>query len=66
MPKPIAFAEVDALLQQGGQLVEVLPHDEYEWAHLPGAKNIPLRELEGRLGELDGGAPVIVYCHDSL
>jgi len=66
MPKPAAIAELDRLLAQGSQLVEVLPHDEYEWAHLPGAKNIPLKELEGHVEELDRAAPIIVYCHDSL
>ena len=44
----------------------MLPHDEYEWAHLPGAKNIPLKELEGHVDELDRAKPVIVYCHDGL
>jgi rhodanese-related sulfurtransferase len=66
MPKAIAIAELDRLLAQGVQLVEVLPHDDYVWAHLPGAKSVPLKELEGHLDELDRAAPVIVYCHDSL
>ena len=66
MPKAISISEVDALITKGGQLVEVLPHDEYEWAHLPGAKNIPLKELEGHVDELDRAKPVIVYCHDGL
>ena len=66
MPKAVPFAELDGLLARGGQLVEVLPRDEYQWAHLPGAKNIPLKELEGHVEELDRRAPVIVYCHDSL
>ena len=66
MPKAVAIAELERLVAQGGQLVEVLPHDEYEWAHLPGAKNIPLKELEGQVDELDRAAPVIVYCHDYL
>ena len=66
MPKAISISEVDALIATGGQLVEVLPRDEYEWAHLPGAKNIPLKELEGHVDELDRAKPVIVYCHDGL
>jgi rhodanese-related sulfurtransferase len=66
MPTAIRIEDVDALVARGGELVEVLPHDEYEWAHLPGAKSIPLKELEGHLDELDRSRPVIVYCHDSL
>jgi rhodanese-related sulfurtransferase len=47
------------------QLVEVLPEKEYAWAHLPGALNIPLRELHARAPkELDPARPVITYCHD--
>jgi rhodanese-related sulfurtransferase len=66
MPKSIDRQEVQRLLaQQEAQLVEVLPTAEYEDEHLPGAINIPLKEL-GRqtTGRLDRGRPVIVYCYD--
>ena len=33
--------QVRKLLEQGAQLVEVLPEDEYEYERLPGAINIP-------------------------
>ena len=49
---------------QQAQLVEVLPADDYAWAHLPGAVSIPLEELDARIGQLDRSRPVIVYCHD--
>ena len=52
------------LLDEGAQLVEVLPREEYEEEHLPGAVNIPLRQLARRAGELDRDRPVVVYCHD--
>jgi rhodanese-related sulfurtransferase len=51
---------------QQAQLVEVLPADDFDWAHLPGAVNLPLKELDARTGQLDRSRPVIVYCHDSL
>jgi rhodanese-related sulfurtransferase len=58
--------EVQALMQRGAQLVEVLPPDEYEEEHLPGAINLPLRKLEREAKQrLDPGRPVIVYCWDS-
>jgi rhodanese-related sulfurtransferase/CBS domain-containing protein len=44
----------------------VLPAEDYEWAHLPGAVNLPLKDLDGRIGQLDRSRPVIVYCHDTL
>jgi rhodanese-related sulfurtransferase len=48
MPTGIDREELQALTGQGAQLVEVLPADEYDSAHLPGAVNLPLKELEPR------------------
>src|SRR6516165_11711219 len=36
-------------------ILDVRPEDEFALGHLPGALNIPLRELESRLGEIDSG-----------
>jgi len=56
---------VRQLLNQGAQLVEVLPAAEYADEHLPGAISIPLKELDReRVRELDPDRPVIVYCYD--
>ena len=65
MPDSIARGEVQRLLEEGAQLVEVLPREEYEEEHLPGAINIPLKELNRETAaQLNREAPVIVYCHD--
>jgi rhodanese-related sulfurtransferase len=58
--------DVRRLVREGAQLVEVLPAAEYEDEHLPGAINLPLKEL-GQLAadRLDRSRPVIVYCHDT-
>ena len=37
-------------------ILDVRPEDEFAFGHLPGALNIPLRELEARLAELDPAA----------
>jgi rhodanese-related sulfurtransferase len=66
MPTGIGHDELRGLTDQEAQLVEVLPADDYRWAHLPGAVNLPLKELDARSGEMDRSRPVIVYCHDSL
>ncbi|HEY8739596.1 MAG TPA: rhodanese-like domain-containing protein [Candidatus Dormibacteraeota bacterium] len=67
MPRQIARHEVQALLEQGAQVVDVLPVDEYETLHLPGAVSIPLKELtEKSVGGLRRDRPVIVYCFDFL
>jgi len=64
MPAQIGRDELRELTGQGAQLVEVLPAGDYGWAHLPGAVNVPLKELDARAGQLDRSRPVIVYCHD--
>jgi phage shock protein E len=58
--------ELQRLLQRGAQLVEVLPRNEYEDEHLPGAINVPLRELDDRAEDLlRRDRPIVVYCWDS-
>src|SRR5262249_54262388 len=66
MPSSIDRHEVQRLLaEQEAQLVEVLPADEYADEHLPGAINIPLKELDRETTRrLDRARPVIVYCYD--
>jgi rhodanese-related sulfurtransferase len=65
MPEPIDRDRVQELLRDGAQLVEVLPSEEYEDEHLPGAVNIPLKELNAdSAAQLDRARPVIVYCYD--
>lgn len=66
MPRTVTRQEVRELVVAGAQLVEVLPADEYRWAHLPGAVNLPLKELDARIHQLDRSRPVIVYCHDTV
>jgi rhodanese-related sulfurtransferase len=65
MPRPVDRDEVQRLVAPGAQLVEVLPAAEFIEEHLPGAINIPLKELDGETTrQLERGWPVIVYCHD--
>jgi len=65
MPKDIIRNDVQRLMANGAQLVEVLPSDEYEEAHLPEAINIPLKKLDGQsIQILNRARPVITYCHD--
>ena len=43
-------------------VLDVRPADEFALGHLPGAVNIPLRELEARLAQLDRGQEIVAYC----
>ena len=57
---------VRRLMEQGAQIVDVLPAREYGEDHLPGAINLPLRKIEaGAIRVLDPSRPVVVYCADS-
>jgi rhodanese-related sulfurtransferase len=65
MPGRVEVDGLRQLLADGAQLVEVLPADEYAEEHLPGAVNIPLKELDRRTtAGLDRGRPLVVYCWD--
>jgi rhodanese-related sulfurtransferase/predicted transcriptional regulator len=43
-------------------ILDVRPSDEFALGHLPAAVNIPLRELEARLAELDPSQEIVAYC----
>jgi rhodanese-related sulfurtransferase len=63
----IEIDRLHELLADGAQLVEVLPAEEYKEEHLPGAINIPLKELDAdTASRLDRANPVVVYCRDYL
>ncbi len=63
----IGAKRVQQLLEEGAQLVEVLPRDRYDGRHIRGAISLPLKELDAdSASALDRGRPVIVYCWDSI
>lgn len=43
-------------------LLDVRPEEEYRAAHIPGARNIPVAELQQRLREIGKEQEVIAYC----
>jgi rhodanese-related sulfurtransferase len=65
LPIDVDREDVRRLAAAGAQLLEVLPREEYEDEHLPGAINIPLKELNGQTAvQLARDRPVVVYCND--
>jgi rhodanese-related sulfurtransferase len=67
VPTSICLEQLQRLLADHAQLVEVLPGDEYEDMHLPGAIDLPLKELNrDSAKQLDPGSAVVVYCWDAL
>lgn len=43
-------------------VLDVRPPEEFAAGHLPGAVNIPIHELEKRLGELPKRKEIVAYC----
>ena len=43
-------------------VIDVRPANEYEQAHLPFARSLPLAELRARLAELPKDKPIVAYC----
>ena len=67
MPTVLDRRQLLGLLEgSDAQLVEVLPRAEYDEEHLPGAVNLPLKQLDPQTAAetLDASRPVVVYCWD--
>jgi rhodanese-related sulfurtransferase len=47
----------------GVTLLDVREHDELALAAVQRAVHIPMREVPGRLAELDAGKSLVVMCH---
>lgn len=65
-PSRLAAVGRQALLEraQRGEIVviDVRPQNEYETAHLPFARSMPVAELERRLTELPLDKEIVAYC----
>jgi len=67
MTQRIELPQLQRLIDQHAQLVEVLPPAEYAEVHLPGAINIPLKQLDkDTTSALDRQPSIVVYCYDYL
>lgn len=68
MPTAADREEVVRLVtEDGAQLVEVLPQEEFDEEHLEGAIHLPLKQLSVETAQvLVRGRPVVVYCWDGL
>ncbi len=59
----ISRAELMSRLKTGlVTVLDVRPEDEFALGHLPGAINVPLRELEKRLRQLNRRHEIVAYC----
>src|SRR6516164_7840876 len=53
---------LDRLRCGSAAVLDVRPEDEFNRGHLPSALNIPLAQLERRLGELPSHREIVAYC----
>lgn len=61
--EPISRVELSKRLREGSvTVVDVRPPEEYAAGHVPGAINLPLRNLGARLEGLPKRREVIAYC----
>lgn len=65
--EPISREELAERMRVGTVTVlDVRPEDEFALGHVPGAVNVPLRALEGRLSELDPSQEIVAYCRGAF
>jgi phage shock protein E len=60
--KPTEIAQRIQDPQTAPYLLDVRTPEEFAEGHVPGAKNIPVAEIEGRAAEVPKDRPVVVYC----
>ncbi len=61
--EPVPAKEVMDQARKGlVTVVDVRPAEEYAAGHIPGAINIPLPELQKRLGDLPKRKEIVAYC----
>jgi rhodanese-related sulfurtransferase len=63
--RSITPSELKSRLDGGDrpELLDVREPWEYELARIEGSRLIPMRELSGRVSELDSAAETVVICH---
>jgi len=65
--KQISAPELAAWLSDAARekpvLLDVREPWEFERARIAGAQLVPMREVPGRLDEIDQGKPVVAICH---
>ena len=66
---PVVDLQAETLVEgaRAGRLVvlDVRSADEYSQGHIPGARSIPVEELEARLQELPRDSEIVAYCRGS-
>lgn len=63
LPRAMTRQELQARLDDGTvTLIDLRPEDEFDRAHLPGARNVPLEDLETFSRNHDPQKEIVAYC----
>ncbi len=61
--EPVSHGELLERVREGSvTVIDVRPQEEFEAGHVAGAVNIPLKELEKHLDEIEHSQEVVAYC----
>lgn len=61
--EPVSRRELQERMKDGlVTVLDVRPADEFALAHIPGAINVPVAELESRLASLADAKELVAYC----
>ena len=58
----LSCQDARALVNQGGQLVDVRTISEHQQFSIPGSMNLPLQEIGAASNRLNKDKPVMLYC----
>ncbi len=65
-PKKLLTVDRSSLLKRAKRgdvlVIDVRPQKEFERAHLPFARSMPVQEIESRLAELPKDKEIVAYC----
>jgi rhodanese-related sulfurtransferase len=61
MPE-VSATEAKQLIDSGAHVIDVRTDVEFEAGHIPGARHIPVADVQQRAGEISKDEPLVVYC----
>lgn len=62
LPSPAAHPTAREQVARGAFLLDVRTPEEFAEGHLPGATNVSVQTLAGRLDEVPKDRPIVLYC----
>src|SRR3954453_10183678 len=61
MPE-VTAPDAKQLIESGADVIDVRTEAEYQAGHIPGARHIPVAEVQQHAGDFDKARGVLVYC----